>query len=464
MASPVWACDAIIVGRNASIDGSVLVGHNEENALDRVLEFHKIPRQQHPAGSVVKLDSGGEIEEVPETLGFLWSENPELDYSDGYLNECGVAIASVKCVTREDSYQALVSRGEIRNGGIGCMLRRLVALRAKTAQDGVDLMGKLIERFGYADSGRSYVVADPDEAWLVEVVRGRRWVAQRVPDDKVVFLPAGHIIGEVNLADRANFRASPDLVSYAVERGWFDPAKDGAFSFRKVYQTPEAVAPDRRHFRGQELITGKAGSWPPREMIPFAHTPGKKLGVRDVIDALRDDKGIASIYNETTQEAAVFQLRDKLPRELGCIYWRTTGRPDVSFLTPWYVGVTSTPENYGRRADAATLLSLDHHLKPPVGTFEPDPGRAWWKFKTLAKLTGEDYTRRVEIVRAAGLALEERTFERQPAFEAEILKLWEKDTGEARARLTRYCAEIAAEACSEADRLSADFRERGDHR
>ena len=32
------ACDAIIVGRLASVDGSVLLGHNEENALDRVLD------------------------------------------------------------------------------------------------------------------------------------------------------------------------------------------------------------------------------------------------------------------------------------------------------------------------------------------------------------------------------------------------------------------------------------------
>ncbi|MFA5193995.1 MAG: C69 family dipeptidase [Verrucomicrobiia bacterium] len=453
--SPLWACDAIIVGRAASADGSVIVGHNEENALDRVLEFHKIPRQQHPAGSVVRLQFGGQIEEVPETLSFLWSENPELSYSDGYLNECGVAIVSVKCVTREDSYETLVSRGEIRNGGIGYMLRRLVALRAKTARDGVELMGRLIEQFGYADSGRSYVVADPIEAWLIEVARGRRWVAQRVPDSKVVFLPARHIIGEVDLADRDNFRASPDLINYAVARGWFDPSKGEAFNFRKVYQTPEATDPDRRHFRAQELITSKAGNWPPREPIPFAHTPHKKFAVRDVIASLRDDKGIASIFNKSTQEAAVFQLRDKMPREVGCIYWRTTGRPDISVLTPWYVGVTSTPDNYGRRVDPATLLSLDHHFKPPTGTFDPDSGRAWWKFKTLAKLVDEDYVHRIKSIQTAWSLLEDRAFTRQPSLETEALKLWPKAPAEARAALTRYCAEIAAEACAKADELSA---------
>lgn len=174
LASPGWACDAVIVGRAASADGAVLVGHNEENALDRVLEFHKIPRQQPPAGSVVRMQLGGQIEEVPETAAFLWSENPGLRFSDGYLNEWGVAVVSIQCLTREDSYETLVASGEIREGGIGYMLRRLVAQRAKTAREGMELIGRLVERFGYVDSGRTYAVADPNEAWVVEVVRGRR--------------------------------------------------------------------------------------------------------------------------------------------------------------------------------------------------------------------------------------------------------------------------------------------------
>lgn len=458
LASPGWACDAVIVGRAASADGAVLVGHNEENALDRVLEFHKIPRQQPPAGSVVRMQLGGQIEEVPETAAFLWSENPGLRFSDGYLNEWGVAVVSIQCLTREDSYETLVASGEIREGGIGYMLRRLVAQRAKTAREGMELIGRLVERFGYVDSGRTYAVADPNEAWVVEVVRGRRWVAQRVPDDKVVVLPARHVIGEVDLADRENFRASPDLISYAVSRGWFHPGRGEAFSFRQVYQTADRTAPDGRHFRGQEIVTGRAGQWPPREPLPFAVTPHKKLSVEDVIAFLRDKDGIAPLFNATTQEGAVFQLRTGMPREIGCVYWRTTGRPDLSVLTPWYVGVTATPEPYGRQVEPSTLLSLVHHLQPPAGTFEPDPRRAWWKFKTLVKRVDEDYANRSGQVRAAWSDLEQRLLRRQAALEAEAARIWQKDPDAARAHLTRYCAEVAAEACAEADRLAERLR------
>ena len=175
-----WGCYAVIVGCNASADGSVVVGHLEQNYGRRVLIFRRVPRQQFPEDSTVRLKRGGQLPQVPETAALLWTESPGLEFSDTYLNEHGVAIVSDGCPTREDDYQTLVRRGEIREGGIGFMLRRLVAQRARSARQGVEIAGKLLERFGYADSGRTYVIADPREAWLLAVVRGRQWAACRV--------------------------------------------------------------------------------------------------------------------------------------------------------------------------------------------------------------------------------------------------------------------------------------------
>lgn len=455
-----WACYAVIVGRAASADGSVLVGHNEENGGERVLRFYKIPRQQHSPGAVVRLRAGGILDEVPETWAFLWSENPGLAYSDGYLNEWGVAVVSDGCPTREDGYDALVRRGEIRDGGIGYMLRRLVALRAKTAREGMELIGRLVERFGYVDSGRTYVVADPKEAWLVAVVRGRRWVAQRVPDDQVVILPNVHIIGELDTADADHFRASPDLVSYAEARGWFDASRGEPFDFRRTYQTVERQAADRRQFRGQELVTGQRGNWPPAHGLPLAVKPHKPFTVADVAAVLRDREGIAPLFGQTTQEAAVFQLRSNVPPEIGCIYWRTACRPDISALTPWYVGMTDTPDDYGPPVESDRLLSLEHHFRPPPETFQPDLRLAWWKFKDLANLVDIDYPGRIGPVRAAWSAMEQRMLRDQASCEAEAFRLWREDPEGARTYLTRYCAELAAEACRGADTLREGLRSR----
>lgn len=447
-----WACDAIVVGRLASADGSVLLGHNEENPLDRVLEFRKIPRLKSAAK--VDLGRGGQLDPVAETWAFLWSENPGLEFSDGYLNQQGVAIVSIQCRTREDDYDAMVARGEIRNGGIGYMMRRLVAQRASSAREGMELIGQLVEQFGYVHSGRTYAVADPQEAWVVEVVCGRRWVAQRVPDDAVVVLPARHVIGEINLADRANFRASPDLIDYAVKRGWYDPASGRPFNFRLAYQTPDRTTPDMRHFRGQEVVTGKPGAWPPAEALPFSVRANRRFSVAEVVAVLRDPGGITGFFNRTTQEAAVFQLRPGMPSEIGCVYWRTTGRPDISVLTPWHVGVTATPEIYGRHGDPQALTSLEQHFQPRAEVFQPDETRAWWKFKRLARVVDSAYAARIGGVQKTWLAMEQRLREQQAEVEARALALWSADPDAARALLTRFCCDRALEACREADRLA----------
>jgi dipeptidase len=106
-----------------------------------------------------------------------------------------------------------------------------------------------VEERGYRGSGRTYVVADPYEGWVCALVKGRHWVAQRVPDNMVMTIPNYYSINEVDLADTANFMGSPDIISYAVERGWYNPETDGKFIFKKVYSRPDTYSYDRNYIR-----------------------------------------------------------------------------------------------------------------------------------------------------------------------------------------------------------------------
>ena len=448
-----WACYAVVVGRDASADGSVLLAHNEQNGGRRILNFRRIPRQKFPLGSEVVLRRGGRLPQVEQTWALLWSENPGLSFSDAYFNEWGVAVVSDGCRTREDDYDTLVQKDEIRDGGIGYMLRRLIALRARTARDGVLLAGKLVERFGYVDSGRTYVVADPREAWLLAVVRGRRWVAQRVPDDAVVVLPNIHIIGEVDLKDTANFLSSPDLIAYSVKRGWFDPDGGEPFNFRKVYRKDRDDRPDPRRWRGRQMIGGNHQPWPPAEPPSVGIKPAKKVTVAALMDVLRFTGSPGTLCTPSTQEGAVFQLRRDMPPAIGCVYWRTTAEPSTSVFTPWYAGISQTPENYYRPVDVRRQLSLEHHFDPPPGTFDLDPASAWWKFKTLQDTVRADYDRRVKVVQPVWAAFEETSLAEQQKIEKQALAQWTTDEQAARDILTKYCARKAGEACREADRL-----------
>ena len=83
-----------------------------------------------------------------------------MDFADSYLNEWGVTIASNACRSREDSTG-------LTKGGISYWLRRLMAERARTAREAVQIGGELVEKYGYDSSGRTYCIADAQEAWLM---------------------------------------------------------------------------------------------------------------------------------------------------------------------------------------------------------------------------------------------------------------------------------------------------------
>lgn len=467
-ASDVLGCYAVVVGKGASEDGSVIFGHNEQNGGNRIINLRVIPRIRHKPQDVVKLLRGGALPEVEETYSFIWSENPGLEFSDTYINEWGVAVASNSCPTREDSYSELQARGEIVDGGIGYMLRRLIVQRAKTAREGVQIAGELLNRFGYAASGRTLTIADANEAWLLSIVRGKHWVAQRVPDDEVALLPNVHIISSIDLNDSDNFMGAPDIVDYAIKRGWFNPESGKPFSFRAAYNLWDGW--DIRQRQGQSLVTGKNIKLLPEEQLPFSVKPDHKLSVKDVVNILRYHGPRGTICGPQTQEAAVFQLRNWLPPEIGCIYWRTSAEPCSGVLIPWYVGITETPEIYYKPVDLAEHLTLSFHFNPPAGTFDyeipPTPlfqrgdkgGFAWWAFKTLQDLVNKDYQISMNRVRAVFDNFEASVFANQSAVEGEALRLFSKDKVLAKLFLTDYSKNLALQAVDMANKMVYELR------
>ena len=457
-ASSVLGCFGVIVGKKASVDGSVLFGHNEQDGGKRILNFRAIPGMKHNSGDVVRLYRGGTLPEIPETNSFIWAENPGLEFSDVYVNEWGVAVGSDGCGTKEDSYDELVARGDVVDGGIGYMLRRLIIQRAKTAREGIKIAGELLAHFGYSDSGRTLVVADPNEAWLLSLVRGKHWVAQRVPDDEVVILPNVHIISEVNLEDTDNFIGASDIITYAIKRGWYDPTSGKSFSFRDAYNPPTQNFWDIRQWRGQSLVTTRTSDLTETKQLPFSVKPDHKLNVTDVINILRYHGPKGSLCAPETLEGAVFQLRNWMPPEVGCVYWRTSAEPCTSILTPWYIGITEVPETYHKPVDINEQLSLEHHFNPPEGTFDYDPQHTWWTFRRLQDLVNSDYQAYIKKVREVWDEYEGKLLADQSVVEDKALNLFSKDKDQARSYLTDYSRDVAMKADDVANEMYDRFK------
>jgi len=447
--SPARACYTVVVGRNASVDGAVLVGHNEQNTGERFINFRKVPRLKHADGDVVDLKAGGHIAQVGETYAFLWSENPGIPFSDSYMNEYGVVVVSNGCPDRGEDPDSLQSRGRLQQGGIGYMLRRLVVQRARTARQGVEIAGAIIDQVGYCSS-RTLVIADSREGWLLSMTRGRQWVARRVPDDKVVLLPNVYIINEVDLNDRDNYLASKNLVDYAVEKGWW-PAGKKPFVFSEAYSRPRDVLMDPRQWRGQCMVTGTEIRREPDRRLPFAVKPAKKLAVKDVIDILRNHDEVA-ICSDVTQEASVFQLRSSMPPEIGCVYWRTSGEPCTSVLTPWYAGITETPAEYCKPVDVRRQLTLEYHFSDEPGRFDVDSDLAWWVFKKMQDRINAGGEEAFGGNRLFWDSFEAGLFAQQPVVEEKALDLYKRDVSLATFYLTEYCGYVAQRVLAEAAR------------
>jgi dipeptidase len=410
-------CFTVVAGRKASADGSVLLAHNEDDGGRLLVNIHKVPAQERRRGEWLTLKEGATLPQAGSTAGMLWLEIPGSDFADSFVNEFGVAVTSDACPSRED-------KGELSEGGIGYNLRRLVAERAKTAREGVRLAGELISRFGYNSSGRTYVIADANEGWLLHAVKGRRWIAQRVPDDEVAVIANRYTITRVDLGDSNNFQGSPDIIEYAVRRGWHDPQKDGALDFARSYSDPgsySAMGNILRQWRGADLLANK----PPRlkDSLPFSFKPDRPVRPRDLFRVLRDHyEGTEhdssnryrngspnsgenrTICTEMTQYAFVAHLRGWLPAEIGPAVWIALRRPDSNAFSPWYVSLDSVPRGSSREGPEGALKS--HFLPLPVQVFE-DPALSFNTYDRLSAEVDRQYRKRIEIVQKVWRNFEE---------------------------------------------------------
>ena len=273
------ACSGILVGKDASSTGRVLFGHNEDDGGGVFVRHHLVPARDGPAGTLIRW--GERYAAVPQpahTLGYFWTEVANAESADAFYNECGVMVAS------DNGWTTKETNGDLVDGGVLFAVRRAVAERARTAREGVRVIAELVEKYGYAQPGRIYLIADRDEAWTMQVVRGHYWAAQRCPDDAVVFVPNHLTIGVLPEKPTDDLLFAPGIREYAEKRGWW--TRGEPFDFAKVFQAPE-----RRHHPHNTnrsryvfgLLTGRAF---PGDDFPFAAKPKGKVSLADVKRAL----------------------------------------------------------------------------------------------------------------------------------------------------------------------------------
>ena len=314
LAMSAWGCTDIIVGKDASTDGSVITSHTADGAFYDA-RVRTIPGQTFPAGSkadvfwniVMEEDFEpvkiGEIPQVEKTYTYFHVGYP-------FMNEHGVAIGETTIGQKEElktfrpDARAIMTIEQLEVFGLQ---------RAKTAREAVAVIGELAEKYGFLPScgseGECITITDGEEAWIFEVRStgfmwtpesgkpGAVWVAQRVPDDGVVVVPNMSRIREIDVTDTKNFMASKDYMQPAIDNGWYDPSSGKPFIWQEAY-SPLTGNDDwslSSMWIRNRLYTLYSMLDPSREWDPYAETmsypfavkPQKKISVQDVMNMLR---------------------------------------------------------------------------------------------------------------------------------------------------------------------------------
>ena len=460
MMAHAHACTNFIATKGATKDGSVLVTYNADDYGLFTNLCH------YPAGTPAKGERREIIDyDTHESHGFI----PEASVTYnviGNINEYQVSIGETTYGGREEMVD---KSGTIDYGS----LMYIGLQRSKTAREAIRIMTSLAETYGYNSEGETFTIADPNEAWLLEMqgCGGDKkqkvvWVAVRIPDGMISAHANQSRIGQFSTYD-TEVITSKNCISFARSKGWFT-GKDKEFNWKMAYAKPDFTGRrwcDARvwsffnHFKDMSRwLPWALGRDEQAEDMPLWIAPDKKLDVAMMESCMRDhyegtplalDKDIAQgiwnspyrptplqfevdgkkCFNErptSTQQTAfsyVAQLRSWLPREIGGILWFGNDDGNMVAYVPIYCSNTKRPECFNTPgADAVTFSDKN----------------AFWVCNWVSNMTYPRYSQLFPALKEVRDSLEKSYFAVQKDVEAKAQALYASDKAAAVKYLNDY--------------------------
>jgi dipeptidase len=469
-----FPCTNLLVGKKASTDGSTIISYAADS-YGLYGELYHWPAKEYKPGEMLKVyewDSGkylGEIPQVLKTYNVI-----------GNMNEHQLAIGETTFGGRSELTD---STGIIDYGS----LIYITLQRAKNAREAIKIMTSLVSEYGYYSSGESFSIADPNEIWVMEMIgkgpgnKGAVWVAVRIPDDCVTAHANQARIQQFPLNDPENCIYSPDVITFAREKGYFT-GKDSEFSFAKAYAPLDfgalrfCEARVWSFFNNVNKDMGKYVTYAQgltTDPMPLYIKPDRKLSVQDIQNLMRDhyegteldwrfDVG-AGPFNSpyrwspltyqvdsveycnerpiATQQTAfsfVAQMRSWLPNEIGGILWFGIDDAAQTVYYPFYCGHNKVP----------------HEMKIGNGdllTFSWTS--AFWIHNWVSNLVYTRYSDMSEDMKKVQSALENGFHASQPQIEEKALSVLEQSNQDAVKYLTSYTNNLVTEGVAEWKKL-----------
>ena len=466
------ACTNFLVGKDASVDGSTMVSYAADSyALYGFL--HHSPAANYAEGAVREIkdwDTGKPLCTIPQvahtynvvgnmnehqlTIGeTTWGGRPELETGDGIDYGSLIYIALERC---------------------------------KTAREAIKCMTDLVAEYGYASSGETFSIADPNEVWMMELIgkgkveKGAVWVATRVPDDCIAAHANQARFTTINFKDKENWMWSKDVVKFARKQGYYTGKKDEDFNFQEAYAPYDFsglyVCEARvwsffRKFSGDmdkyfDFASGKTfvetGGKYAGERMPLYIKPNHKVSAQELKNCMRDQyEGTplditqgpdAGPWNSklrygslgfkldsvqywferpiATQQTAwsfVAQMRGYESAKAGGILWFGVDDAASTVYVPMYSTITDVPECF----------------KEGNGDmYNYSPTSAWWTYNIVANWAYTKYSAMMPDIKKVQAAWEDKFNAQVEAVDAQVAEM---DPAKATEFLTKYSGAQAQE-------------------
>lgn len=475
------ACTNVLITKGASADGSNMISYAADSH-QLFGELYYLRGGKHAAGSmrqIIEWDTNKPLGEIPEAaLTFTRTGN---------INEKQLAIGETTYGGREELW---AQDGAIMDYG---SLIYIALERCSTAREAIALIYDLTSRYGYCSEGESFSLADKDEVWVMDLIgkgnfgKGIVFVARRVPDGYICSHANQSRITTFPLDNPVECIYSPDVISFARERGYFS-GEDKDFSFADAYNPLDfggmrgcearAWSAFNMLCDGQFTFTDENGieqTRPAMDYIEYAlgHDrskrfplfvkPSRKITVADMARVMRDhyegtpmdmttDIGAGGnrlpyrwrpmtfkvdgkeYYNEraiATQQTGfwfVSQSRPALPDVIGSVMWFGCDDAATSYLTPIYASTLRVPHCF-------------EHGNGDMLTYSSES--AFWMCNRVANACYKAYDIMAPIVRAKAEAYEDWCSHALAGWDAAALELYDKKPAKVPALLTECCCKAA---------------------
>lgn len=445
-------CTTILVGKGQMADNSMIVARSEDYNSVICKNMTIYPETEEENRKFVALDSPFKCELPKEALGYTTLEGYDLP---GHWGSAGFNTAKVGMSATESIFsneKALAADPLIETGVGENSVFNIVLPYIKTAREGVERLGSLIEKYGIME-GFGIGFVDCDEIWYLETASGHRWMATKMPEDSYFVTGNQSRFREYDPNDKENYMASADLIEFAVEHGLYDP-KNGKFDFHEAYIRDIKLDTTYNYPRVwglQRMLSPEIKNDVTKNTFPVFAQADHKLTISDIRRVFRfhyqdtehdpyPNYNPKEVYRPVsifrTTQTHILQVRPELPLEIGEINYVCLGMADLSVFIPFYQGTEKYLEAY------------------TIGDGNCSDDSAYWKFRKVQALGMVDYNKYAPMIKKAYAAWEAETDLRQKEFEQDYLSCYKEQPFKAQRMLQEFAEETMQSAMDLADSLT----------